>query len=1047
MPRNQLHPATSIPAELGTSRQRCAKILAVAATISLLSASALPTRIPCEQALVSITSMLHHRRLEQALALTEHAIVQCGAQFGEHDVSRTLLAQVKLAHIHNGFRDAERGKALALSVLERLSGEGRATDIVRAEALHVLASAYLRLDQDDKARAIGEESIQILRRYSDAPIRLKARALANLAFGATSQYRSHEAIKLLDEARATYPPGMAPTPRFDVELLRVRAWALRLLGRPGEAAQVLSVALEGIADNPEVWEQQAGRLLSNMATAMVADARPGEAVIALQKATSHLIPGSQQHLTVLTTLARLEMEAGNFQQARDSLYQMGELACLSASYAISCLHASINRAIVDLTDGKPHEAARYLEEAERKLALMDPQPVTPPVNLYLEKAAVARHLNDDAAVQAAFEKAEHYLKRVPSGRAAHANHAIAELRYWTAKGDEKMARRAAQRTLSLLETAGGPDSPRYAIASGYKGIMQYQSGNLDAALPLLQQAEEQLSKHTERSSGSEGATRFVWSERRAILSTLQDDLLVIRNALANVLFDLHSEQSDSDRYLQLAFSLLQRRDFGSIQPIVATIDVARSSDDTLAALIGEHRKLLREDLALEQRLVQLPRPPHMGAADYAQITGELGTRVAQIREELATLVEQITAVNPRYQQYFVPMPLRVAQVQRGLADDEGMVIFDTYGNDIVYGWFLTTNGLAWTRLEINKRELQGLLARIRLSLQPPSVASGIMQSTGPLDRYGLPIFDVEASHELFRRLLHPLWQSIDEPVPRHLNFVGSMMFESISPAILITDVPDSFDASAPDYRQVGWLGLKHAITLIPGISLHHEHVSASSRSNDSLSGPVFAAFANPNYGSALPALAHSETEAREIGELFKANDDHLFFGPEASEEKLKSVLRESAYPILLIATHTQTFTLGNATFPAFRMGDSKGDDGLLTLAEIAELPLTTDWVLLSACNTGLLASADYLTSFQAAFYLAGARSLLVSMWPLEDQAAAFLTAETVRQATLNPAIGRSEALRRAMNLLAANETRGFFSHPAVFGSLVNAGYGGPLRLR
>jgi CHAT domain-containing protein len=105
---------------------------------------------------------------------------------------------------------------------------------------------------------------------------------------------------------------------------------------------------------------------------------------------------------------------------------------------------------------------------------------------------------------------------------------------------------------------------------------------------------------------------------------------------------------------------------------------------------------------------------------------------------------------------------------------------------------------------------------------------------------------------------------------------------------------------------------------------------------------------------------------------------------------------------------------------------SPQDDGLLTASEIAGMDLAADWVILSACNTAAGTGganggggATY-GGLARAFQLAGARSLLLSHWPVRDDAAAFLSVETLRRAEAGS--GRAEALRAAQLQLVRGQT-------------------------
>jgi CHAT domain-containing protein len=112
---------------------------------------------------------------------------------------------------------------------------------------------------------------------------------------------------------------------------------------------------------------------------------------------------------------------------------------------------------------------------------------------------------------------------------------------------------------------------------------------------------------------------------------------------------------------------------------------------------------------------------------------------------------------------------------------------------------------------------------------------------------------------------------------------------------------------------------------------------------------------------------------------------------------------------------------------------SEEDDGLLGLEDILKLKLdSADWVILSACNTGSAdGSGEGLSGLTRAFFFAGARSLLVSHWSVEDRATQSLMTEIFQRYAKDKTLPRAEAVRQGMLTVMekAKDKTAYFAHP------------------
>ncbi len=144
---------------------------------------------------------------------------------------------------------------------------------------------------------------------------------------------------------------------------------------------------------------------------------------------------------------------------------------------------------------------------------------------------------------------------------------------------------------------------------------------------------------------------------------------------------------------------------------------------------------------------------------------------------------------------------------------------------------------------------------------------------------------------------------------------------------------------------------------------------------------------------------------------------HGFFAPaeqtaaqQKAEERMEGMFRHQEitgwHPGLLSG-----IVLAGAKQPL----DPMRDDGILTALEVAALDLSNvDLAVLSACETGLgeVAGGEGILGLQRAFQTAGAKSVIATLWKIDDNAARALMVDFYRNMWRNN-MSKAEALRQA----------------------------------
>jgi CHAT domain-containing protein/lipopolysaccharide biosynthesis regulator YciM len=168
---------------------------------------------------------------------------------------------------------------------------------------------------------------------------------------------------------------------------------------------------------------------------------------------------------------------------------------------------------------------------------------------------------------------------------------------------------------------------------------------------------------------------------------------------------------------------------------------------------------------------------------------------------------------------------------------------------------------------------------------------------------------------------------------------------------------------------------------------------------------------------------------------------HGFFlenpADEAEDKKpINSVKRESRGIHATLKTDNPLLRSGLALAGA-NLDKDENEDGILTALEASGLNLWgTKLVTLSACDTGIgeVKNGEGVYGLRRAFIIAGAETVVMSLWPISDSVTRDLMSSYYRG--LREGLGRGDALRRAQ--LAILNRKGH-EHPFYWASFIQVG--------
>ena len=124
------------------------------------------------------------------------------------------------------------------------------------------------------------------------------------------------------------------------------------------------------------------------------------------------------------------------------------------------------------------------------------------------------------------------------------------------------------------------------------------------------------------------------------------------------------------------------------------------------------------------------------------------------------------------------------------------------------------------------------------------------------------------------------------------------------------------------------------------------------------------------------------------------------------------------------------------------LADVGEEDGILTAEEIASLDLSgVEWAVLSACDTGVgeVRVGEGVFGLRRAMQVAGVRTLIMSLWPVDDEATRSWM-RSLYEGRLLDGLDSAEAVRAAgLAVIEQRREAGESAHPFYWAAFVAAG--------
>ena len=318
--------------------------------------------------------------------------------------------------------------------------------------------------------------------------------------------------------------------------------------------------------------------------------------------------------------------------------------------------------------------------------------------------------------------------------------------------------------------------------------------------------------------------------------------------------------------------------------------------------------------------------------------------------------------------------------------------------------------------------------------------------TGPPDGY-----DKEEYTREFAQLAFHLYEELLEPIAEEVNTFPNWVIVPDGPlgyinlGTLISDMPKELG----NYHSYDFVLWDHTIAneYSVGLMRHLKNLPKE----DQIIGKVLA-FA-PEFKGDYPLaqeqavrggynpLPYARQELEGISKWFATNK---FMGTDASE--INFIQHATNYQIIHLSSHAKAGDENPmAAHIAFAERGGREGDNTLMLAEIYNYRLHADMVVLSACETGIgkLFKGEGVMSLARGFTFAGAKSMIMSLWQVNDASTAEIMTRFYEN--LSKGYNKDLALQQAQrDYLLSNDQ--IHSHPFYWAGFVATGNMAPLSI-
>lgn len=402
-------------------------------------------------------------------------------------------------------------------------------------------------------------------------------------------------------------------------------------------------------------------------------------------------------------------------------------------------------------------------------------------------------------------------------------------------------------------------------------------------------------------------------------------------------------------------------------------------------------------------------------------------RIDEASRALDAARGRIRAANPRYAELKHPAALSVQEIQHDLVDANVSVLEYWLGDEKSYLWVVSRDALHAFVLPPRAAIERDVFA-LRAKLLAPAAAAATsipIEQRAAADAAGVEAVRASAA-SLAGEILPPAARAL---LPHEIAIVADGELQSLPFAVFGNDAAEVY---LPSIGTLRGLRARERTTVAPNrvailadpvFRADDERLGGRAAKDEHAADTLLLRAASEAGIANLPRLTHTRDEAEAIAALADRDASWVALDFAANRDAAVGAAWND-YGIAHFATHA----LLNARHPELSgivlslfAKDGRAEDGFLRANDIYNLEMPADLVVLSVCESavGKSVGGEGAANLARAFFYAGARRVVASLWPVDDRASvAFMRA--FYGALLGQHMRPQQALVEAQRAMRAN---------------------------